>query len=123
MCCQFCGLELRCLPHVLLSSKLQTSGRSKQHNCRAKASNVKLAATVGCLQTFCSPVLVHLQVLIAPHMAEMPLCRAAMLGFVLAVIAFSKTGKNIYQQISSWPQPVFAVFALIAVGTLVPILR
>ncbi len=50
-------------------------------------------------------------------------CRAAMIGFVLAVVAFSKTGKNIYQQIGSWPQPVFAVFALIAVGTLVPILR
>ena len=46
-----------------------------------------------------------------------------MIGFVLAVVAFSKTGKNIYQQIGSWPQPVFAVFALIAVGTLVPILR
>lgn len=49
--------------------------------------------------------------------------RAAMIGFVLAVAAFSKTHKNIYQQIASWPQPVFAVFALIAVGTLVPILR
>ncbi len=46
-----------------------------------------------------------------------------MIGFVLAVIAFSKTGKNIYQQIGSWPQPVLGVFALIAVGTLVPILR
>lgn len=46
-----------------------------------------------------------------------------MIGFVLAVVAFSKTHKNIYQQIASWPQPVFAVFALIAVGTLVPILR
>lgn len=46
-----------------------------------------------------------------------------MIGFVLAVAAFSKTHKNIYQQIASWPQPVFAVFALIAVGTLVPILR
>jgi len=49
--------------------------------------------------------------------------RAAMLGFVLAVVAFAKTGKNIFEQIQSWPQPVFAVFALIAVGTLVPILR
>lgn len=49
--------------------------------------------------------------------------RAAMLGFALAVIAFAKTGKNIFEQIQSWPQPVFAVFALIAVGTLVPILR
>lgn len=49
--------------------------------------------------------------------------RAAMLGFVLAVLAFAKTGKNIFEQIQSWPQPVFAVFALIAVGTLVPILR
>lgn len=46
-----------------------------------------------------------------------------MLGFALAVIAFAKTGKNIFEQIQSWPQPVFAVFALIAVGTLVPILR
>lgn len=46
-----------------------------------------------------------------------------MLGFVLAVVAFAKTGKNIFEQIQSWPQPVFAVFALIAVGTLVPILR
>ncbi|KAL3134985.1 hypothetical protein ABBQ32_007939 [Trebouxia sp. C0010 RCD-2024] len=49
--------------------------------------------------------------------------RAAMLGFVLAVVAFSKTQKNIYQQIQGWPVPVFIVFALIAVGTLVPILR
>lgn len=46
-----------------------------------------------------------------------------MLGFVLAVAGFQATGKNIYQQIGSWPQPVFAVFALIAIGTLVPILR
>ena len=49
--------------------------------------------------------------------------RAAMIGNVLAWIAFAKTHKNIYQQIQGWPQPVFAVFALIAVGTLVPILR
>lgn len=46
-----------------------------------------------------------------------------MIGNVLAWIAFATTGKNIYQQIQGWPQPVFAVFALIAVGTLVPILR
>ena len=46
-----------------------------------------------------------------------------MIGFVLAVAGFQASGKNIYQQIGSWPQPVFAVFALIAVGTLVPILR
>lgn len=46
-----------------------------------------------------------------------------MLGFALAVAGFAGTGKNIYEQIKSWPQPVFAVFALIAVGTLVPILR
>ena len=52
-----------------------------------------------------------------------PFFRAAMLGFALAVVAFAKTNKNINQKISSWPQPVFAVFALIAVGTLVPILR
>lgn len=49
--------------------------------------------------------------------------RAAMIGFVLAVAAFSKTHKNIYQQIQGWPLPVFIVFALIAVGTLVPIVR
>ena len=49
--------------------------------------------------------------------------RAAMLGFVLAVVAFAKTGKNIFEQIQSWPQPVFAVFILIAIGTLAPIVR
>lgn len=49
--------------------------------------------------------------------------RAAMLGFALAVVAFAKTGKNIFEQIQSWPQPVFAVFVLIAIGTLAPIVR
>lgn len=49
--------------------------------------------------------------------------RAAMIGFVAAVAAYSSTGKNIWEQIQSWPQPVAAVFAILTVATLVPIVR
>ena len=51
------------------------------------------------------------------------LCRLAMLGFFAALIAEASTGKNVFQQVSSAPLPIAALFLTIIVATAVPVLK
>jgi len=49
--------------------------------------------------------------------------RLAMLGFVLAVGLEAITGKNVIEQVQSWPLATAAVFGTFIVASLIPILR
>ncbi|KAK9826373.1 hypothetical protein WJX81_004551 [Elliptochloris bilobata] len=49
--------------------------------------------------------------------------RLAMLGFALAVLGFKLTGKNVWEQFKSAPGPIAAVFAIIIVASIVPVVR
>jgi len=49
--------------------------------------------------------------------------RLAMLGFIAAIAAEAATGKNVIQQVQLAPVPIAITFALIIVGSLVPIVR
>jgi len=49
--------------------------------------------------------------------------RLAMLGFALACLGFRATGKNVWEQFKSAPGPIAAVFLLIIVASVVPVVR
>ena len=46
-----------------------------------------------------------------------------MLGVLLAIGFELGTGKNVFEQVQSWPWPTVAVFFLITIATAVPVLK
>ena len=46
-----------------------------------------------------------------------------MLGVFLAIGFELATGKNVFQQVQSWPWPTVAVFFLFTIATAVPVLK
>ncbi|KAK9867394.1 hypothetical protein WJX84_011296 [Apatococcus fuscideae] len=54
---------------------------------------------------------------------EVANCRLSMLGVLLAIGFELGTGKNVFEQVQSWPWPTVAVFFLITIATAVPVLK
>lgn len=51
------------------------------------------------------------------------MCRLSMLGVFLAIGFELATGKNVFQQVQSWPWPTVAIFFLFTIATAVPVLK
>ncbi|KAK9818461.1 hypothetical protein WJX74_005135 [Apatococcus lobatus] len=54
---------------------------------------------------------------------EVANCRLSMMGVFLAIGFELATGKNVFQQVQSWPWPTVAFFFLFTIATAVPVLK